>query len=495
MLAPLIILVAGGLVFGRGTENPLYPVTLGLLLLFSIAVALHGEMFRLRPAAGHLTHFYLAMSVGGMLGGLFCAIIAPLLFDWAYEYPLLVLGAALLVPQLQLVPWPKGQEWLMRLALPAMAVLLADAVYIMRTRGLNPQLVLVGSILISLLALACMGRRVAFAVSLLALMVSYDDRGVLRTSVEGGRTRSYFGIYEVYNRLDGSARVLTHGTTLHGIQNLAPGTETIPTTYYAPNSGVGLAFGSAELLYPQHPPRIGVVGLGSGTLACYANGRPNRRWVFFEIDRAMEQVARNQFTFVSRCRPTPLFPDQLILFGDARLTIRDRMPANSLDLLAVDAFSSDAVPMHLLTREALRDYGRVLQPDGIILFHISNRFLDLRPVIADLATREGWAATMMQYQPTPIEEGQNATVSVWIAMSRNPEKIIELITQSNSVIDQREAQDRIDAQRGVADATVVERSRWSAVNLRPGFTGWTDDHASILPIINFDAFWPRAPRS
>jgi len=491
MLAPIIILVAGGLVFGSGAEKPLYPVTLGLLLLFAIAVALHGEMFGLRPAAGHLTRFYLAMSVGGALGGLFCAIVAPLVFDWSYEYPLLVLGAALLVPQIPLVPWVKGQEWLMRLALPAMAILLAVAVYMMRARGFSSQLILIGSILISLLALACLGRRVAFVVCLLALMVSYDDRGVLQTSVTGGRTRSYFGIYEVYNRVDGSARVLTHGTTLHGIQNLMPGMETIPTTYYAPNSGVGLAFGAAELLYPQHPPRLGVVGLGSGTLACYADGRPNRRWVFFEIDPDMERVARNQFSFLSRCRPTPLFPNQLILFGDARLTIRNRMPANSLDMLAVDAFSSDAVPMHLLTREALRDYGRVLQPDGIILFHISNRFLDLRPVIADLATREGWAATMMQYQPTPAEERQNATVSVWIAMSRNPLKIIELIDQSNAVIDRLQAQDQADVQRGLADADSLVRSRWTAVDLRPGFTGWTDDYASILPILNFGSFLPR----
>src|SRR5207237_7029826 len=117
-----------------------------------------------------------------------------------YEYPLLVLGAALLVPQIPLVPWAKGQEWLMRLALPAMAILLAVAVYLMRTKGFSAQLVLVGSILISLLALACLGRRVAFVVCLLALMVSYDDRGVLQTSFAGGRTRSYFGIYEVYNR-------------------------------------------------------------------------------------------------------------------------------------------------------------------------------------------------------------------------------------------------------------------------------------------------------
>jgi SAM-dependent methyltransferase len=369
-------------------------------------------------------------------------------------------------------------------------MLLAAAVYMMRLYGYDARMILVGSILISLLALACLGRRFAFAYCLLALMVSYDNRGVLSTTVEGGRTRSYFGIYEVYERPDGSARVLTHGTTLHGLQNLDPALETRPTTYYAPHSGVGFAFSLAETLYPQHPPRLGVVGLGSGTLACYADRLPDRRWVFFEIDPMMEQVARNRFTFLSRCRPTPLLPNQLVLLGDARLTIRDRMPANSLDLLAVDAFSSDSVPMHLLTREALRDYGRVLQQDGIILFHISNRYLDLRPVIADLAIREGWTATMMQYQPTQAEEGQNATISVWIAMSRNPRKIVELVTHSGVLVDRLEAQDQADVQRGVAEANTLPRSRWTAVEPRPGFAGWTDDYASILPILNFSSFLP-----
>ncbi|WP_395614325.1 fused MFS/spermidine synthase [Allosphingosinicella sp.] len=462
MLAPIIILVAGGLVFGRGTENPLYPVTLGLLLLFAIAVALHGEMFRLRPAAGHLTRFYLAMSVGGMLGGLFCAIVAPLVFDWAYEYPLLVLGAALLVPQIPLVPWIKGQEWLMRLALPTMAILLAVAVYLMRSRGMSAQFILVGSIAISLVALACLGRRVAFAVCLLALMVSYDDRGVLQTSFTGGRTRSYFGIYEVYDRADGSARVLTHGTTLHGIQNLDPAHELVPTSYYAARSGVGIALTNADSLYGAHPS-VGIVGLGSGTLSCYAH--PNERWTIFEIDPAMVEVARHRFTFLNRCAP-----QAQIVLGDARLSIA-RQPANSIDILAVDAFSSDAVPMHLLTHEALQVYGRAVQPNGIVLFHISNRYLDLRPVIAELAQSSGWAAAMLEYVPTEEEQAQNATISVWIAMSRNPEMLNRL------------------AQLSGDDATA-----WRTVDPRPGFTGWTDDHASILSIINFESFLPRGTR-
>jgi SAM-dependent methyltransferase len=464
MLAPIIILVAGGLVFGRGTENPLYPVTLGLLLLFAIAVALHGEMFRLRPAASHLTRFYLAMSVGGMLGGLFCAIVAPLVFDWAYEYPLLVLGAALLVPQIPLVPWPKGQEWLMRIALPLMAVLLAAAVYIMRGKGFEPRLVLTGSILISLVALACLGRRVAFAICLLALMVSYDDRGVLRTSIEGGRTRSYFGIYEVYNRPDGSARVLTHGTTLHGIQNLDPNLELVPTSYYARRSGVGLALTNADTLFGAHP-RVGVVGLGSGTLSCYAHA--NYAWTIFEIDPAMVNVARNQFTFLGKCAP-----QARILLGDARLSLRDpaRVPDNSIDILAVDAFSSDAVPMHLLTHEALRDYGRAVQPNGIILFHISNRYLDLRPVIAELAANSDprWYAAILEYVPTEEEEAQNATISVWIAVARNEQMLDRLAQYSGE-----------------------DSVAWRRLNPRPGFSGWTDDHASILPILNFESFLPH----
>ena len=459
MLAPLIILAAGGLVFGRGASNPLYPVTLGLLLLFAIAVALHGEMFRLRPAAGHLTRFYLAMSIGGMLGGLFCAIVAPLLFDWAYEYPLLIIGAALLVPQTPLVPWAKGQEWLMRLFLPTAAVLLAVAVYMMRLKGLSQQMILIGSILISLAALACLGRRVAFAVCLLALMVSYDNRGVLSTTIEGGRTRSYFGIYEVYERPDGSARVLTHGTTLHGIQNLDPALEREPTSYYGRRSGVGITLTNADSLFGANP-RIAVVGLGSGTLSCYAF--PNQSWTFFEIDPAMVEVARNRFTFLNRCAP-----QARIVLGDARLSLSRQAP-NSIDILAVDAFSSDAVPMHLLTREALQVYGRAVQPDGIVLFHISNRYLDLRPVIAQLAQDGGWRAAMLEYMPTQEEEARNATVSVWVALSRNPDTLQRLMALSGN------------------DATA-----WRSVDPRPGFTGWTDDYASILPILNFNSFLPR----
>jgi len=455
----LIILIAGGLAFFNGTSNPIFSATAGLTLLFVIAVALHSELFRLRPAVSHLTRFYLAMSLGGVIGGFFCAIVAPLVFDWAYEHPLLVLAAAYLCPQYQLLPWPKGSTWLLAFAIPAFAFIFsyATAAGVLSHLIGNPNVAkATGSIIVSLLALFCLGRRWPFVASLLALMLSYDGWATLYHSYEGTRTRSYFGIYEVSDQTDPQGRPfrsLTHGTTLHGRQNLTPGLETMPTTYYARRSGVGLAMTNADALFGVHP-RIGVVGLGSGTLSCYA--RPNQAWTFFEIDPAMVQVARNSFSFLSRCAP-----QVQVVLGDARLSLM-RQPANSIDILAVDAFSSDAVPMHLLTREALRVYGRAVQPNGIVLFHISNRYLDLQPVVADLAAREGWHAEILQYVPLPQEEELNATISVWIALSRNPATI-----------------ERLKALSG--DDSV----NWEPIEPRPGFAGWSDDHASILPIINF----------
>jgi len=256
--------------------------------------------------------------------------------------------------------------------------------------------------------------------------------------------------------------VLTHGTTLHGIQNLVPGLETLPTSYYARRSGVGLAFSNAEALYGAHP-RIAVVGLGSGTLACYA--RPNQSWTFFEIDPAMVEVARNRFTFLNRCAP-----QVRIVLGDARLSLA-RQPNNSIDMLAVDAFSSDAVPMHLLTREALDVYGRAVQRDGIVLFHISNRYLDLKPVIADIAARGGWSSAMLEYIPSEEDEVMNATLSVWIALSRNPASIDRLVQLSGE-----------------------DSGNWVVLEQKPDFSGWSDDHASILPIINYDSLLPAMLR-
>ncbi|HEY0115015.1 MAG TPA: fused MFS/spermidine synthase [Allosphingosinicella sp.] len=454
LLAPLIILIAGGLAFSSGTRDPFFSATLGLLLLFATAVALHTQMFRLRPAVGHLTKFYLAMSFGGMLGGLFCAIVAPLVFDWAYEHPLLILAAALLVPQVALVPWPARLIKLLTLVIPVLALVIS----FVTEHYLTGTMVTVGSIVISLLTLACLGRPLPFALSLAALMLSYGGWSILRQSTMDIRTRSYFGIYQVNTRSDSAgepiALALTHGTTLHGIQNLVPGTETVPTSYYARRSAIGHALVNAPQLYGPNA-RIGVVGLGSGTLSCYK--QPGQNWRIFEIDPAMVEIARTRFSFLSRCAP-----DAQIILGDARLRLAEQAPG-SIDILAVDAFSSDAVPMHLLTHEALQVYGRAVQRDGIVMFHISNRYLDLKPVIADLAETGGWTAALLDYNPTQEEELMNATISIWIALSRNPASI-ERLTQLSG-----------------------ENTTWFSLQRRPGFSGWSDDYASIIPILKLPA--------
>jgi SAM-dependent methyltransferase len=458
-LAPLFLLVAGGFAFSGGSDQPFFTATLGLVLLFVIAVALHAEMYRRRPEPAHLTAFYLAMALGGVIGGAFCAILAPTLFDWAYEHPILIVAAAVLMPQTPFIAWAQAIPAPLRWLLAAGLVALSFAVDRHLGPFTGPGRALIGSIVISLVALAFIGRRWAFATGLLALMLSYGGWTKLDESRSGVRTRSYFGVYTVTTRRSPPSRQLTHGTTLHGVQNLTPGGESEPTSYYARRSGVGHAMESLPVFHGPNAA-VGVVGLGTGTLSCYA--RPGQDWRFFEIDPAMVRIAKNPaiFTFLSRCAPTAK-----VVLGDARLSL-SREPAGRLDLLAVDAFSSDAIPIHLLTREALGVYRRALKPGGLLLIHISNRYLDLEPVLAAAAKRDGWHAAAFDYSPEPGDEKRNLTRSVWVVMTRDKDSLMTL---------------RI--------ASAQDAHLWRPLVGRPGFPGWTDDYASILPLLEDWQAW------
>ena len=455
-IAPLIILIAGGLAFAQASTRPVVAATLGLSLLFVVAVTLHAEMYRLRPQPDRLTGFYLAMSVGGVLGGAFCAIAAPVIFDWAYEHPLLILAAALLLPQRNYLRrieriWadPRFGHRL-ALFLPVLAILLSLA----GDRRFSPSMpgwvAVAVPIAIGLMALFSIGRRPVFAACLGALMMSYGGWSTLTLTYHDVRTRSYFGIYTVGPNPNGTARSLTHGTTVHGLQNTLPGMEEEPTSYYTRGSGVGRVMASAEMLFGPGAS-IGVVGLGTGTLACYS--RPGQRWTFFEIDPVMVKIATDpgRFSFISRCAP-----EARIVLGDARLSLA-RQPAGSFDILAVDAFSSDAVPMHLLTREALGVYQRALKPGGILMMHISNRYLDLEPVLAEGARKGGWHAA--SYDHAESKRYLNDHPSLWVAMTRERQTMEDLIAVSGSP------------------------RTWKKLRSREGFTGWTDDYATILPLL------------
>ncbi|MDP9415065.1 MAG: fused MFS/spermidine synthase [Pseudomonadota bacterium] len=455
-LAPLVILIAGGLTFAQHSNQPLFSATLGLSLLFVVAVTLHSEMYRLRPGPDRLTGFYLSMSIGGVLGGAFCAIAAPAIFDWAYEHPLLIVAAALLIPQRSYLRrieamWASprlGQSLV--LWVPAIAITVSLA----GDRDFMPQVPsavsIAATILIGLLAVFAIGRRPVFAACLAALMMSYGGWSTLHESLQPFRTRSYFGIYAIGTSSDSTARMLTHGTTIHGLQNVIPGMEEEPTSYYTRGSGVGRVMASAELLFGPGA-QIGVVGLGTGTLACYS--KPGQSWTFFEIDPAMVKIATDpsRFSFMSRCGS-----GARIILGDARIRLAAQ-PPQSLDILAVDAFSSDAVPMHLLTREALGVYARVLRPDGILMMHISNRYLDLEPVLAAGARAGGWEAAALDHKRSA--RYLNDHPSLWVAMTRDKQTMEDLIAVSGAP------------------------KSWKKLRARPGFPGWTDDHASILPLL------------
>ncbi|CAN5341951.1 fused MFS/spermidine synthase [soil metagenome] len=453
-VAPITILLFGGVMIGGYQEKPYLNAAMALILLFMAAVALHTAMYRMRPAADRLTGFYLAMSVGGALGGVFAGLIAPVVFDWTYEYPILILAAGLLAPQYYLID-PLRRLWLgtaQHVRIVTLAVALIMLVLIV-LRVEKPQddttdpLQGLVFLCVAALGMAVIGRRSAYAIVLLGALILFGGYRSIGLSLEGARTRSYFGVYTV--RGDATQHQLTHGTTVHGLQlRGSEARERTPTTYYVPGSGVGEAMAVLPSLYGP-AARVGVVGLGTGTLACYA--RPGQQWRFFEIDPAVAEIARDpaRFSFLSRC-----LPDAEIVIGDARLRLSEA-PGNRFDLLVLDAFSSDAVPMHLMTTEAFETYARVLQPGGLLLVHISNRFLDLNPVVWAAAVKGGWSARSLFYRPVG-PPNSSETMSAWIALSRDPRAI---------------------------DALSARDAGWKPMTPSPGFTAWTDDYSTILPLL------------
>ncbi|MEC3910727.1 fused MFS/spermidine synthase [Sphingobium sp. CR2-8] len=457
-IAPLILLIGACIAFTGGVHFPVF-IAIGILtVLFVVATALHARLYDLRPAPVHLTRFYLLMSVGGMLGGLFCALIAPLIFDWTYEYPILLAAAALLLPareatlRLPRLLWedPHRRVWLACVFL-ILGLILSMAGGGLLTAGDTPPLVkTISFVTIIALSILALGHRWLTAGMLIYLMLCLSGWEKLSQSASGMLTRSYFGVYGVANKGD-TQRILFHGTTLHGVQNRTPGLETDPTSYYAPQSGVGLALRHAPDLFGPRA-RIDVVGLGAGTLACYT--RPGQTWRFYEIDPAMAAIARNpaDFTFLSRCQPRAD-----IVIGDARMMLA-RQPAHGADIVVIDAFSSDSIPLHLLTREAFAIYARRLAPGGLLLIHISNRYLDLRPAIAAQARDSGWQARLRHYKPLKRDAARFYTASLWIALSHDPARL-----------------DRLAAFSKPGD--------WQLLHGRDDFRVWTDDHASILPVL------------
>jgi hypothetical protein len=329
--------------------------------LFVICMMAHGELARRRPHPQFLTGFYLRISLGGALGGCFVALLAPRLFTTYLELPLGLVAAAVV----------------------AGFALAWDSSAHHRWRPLAA-----GAWFLLAVGLGCY-----------ALGLNRDPSRITVT-----RGRNFYGTLAVYDSPEGTWRTLAHGTITHGGQFLDPAKANNPATYYSRDSGVGLAIASL----PTAPRKLGVVGLGSGSLAAY--GRPGDRIRFYEINPLVEPFARRYFTFLGQGRAATE-----VVLGDARLSL-EAEPPQGYDLLAIDAFSGDAIPVHLLTREAFALYFRHLAPGGVLAVHVSNKYLELKPVVRASVDAFGQTARVVD---TESDENAGSYGSTWVLITRD----------------------------------------------------------------------------
>lgn len=414
---------------------PLELEIVGLLALFgALSLAIHGELYRRRPGLNDLTAFYLAIATGGALGGMFNAILAPVIFPTVLEFPLAVGLALVLVAAVLRRPAESSRptKWRRAAILLLVPVVLVLAVTEFISYPWSLALLLpLAAILALRLPVGWNPTWLAAGLAILALVPTLDDLTAMVAD------RSFFGSYRIVDDAD-STRNLFQGTTLHGAQDLNdPGT---PLTYYHPDGPVGDLI---QLARRDDPVHIGVVGLGAGSIAAY--GDADDTVTFHEIDPFVIDVARDEdlFTYLSDAEA-----EIRIVLGDGRLTLAEVRPG-TYDLLILDAFSSDAVPAHLLTTEAFSVYERALTADGVLGIHISNRHLELAPVVQ--------AGAKHLDLPSAIERERNVDgpriASVWAAVVKSQDQLQAL-----------------DA-RGW-DTPAADRS-----------VRWTDDYSNILSVL------------
>ena len=420
-----------------------------LAAFFVISMYFHGRLAADRPPPYALTEFYLYLSLGGVLGGIFTALLAPMLFTTLLEYPLLVTAAAI-----SLSPHLTGQRLFQRIttitAVAMMVLLLALHLFNGNT-GLSPQ---IGFSLLALLVLLSTNylrpRQLRGAFAFLGLLLS------LSIYLPGpeilDRRRSFFAAHQVQTDSSGHFHLLYHGTTNHGVQSQLIGFRDWPLAYYYPTGPLDDIF---ELLHRRpHPGPVAVVGLGTGSMAAYS--RERLQIDFFEIDRAVIEIASDPtlFTYLQSCGDLCR-----IIVGDGRLQL-SAIDDHRYDLIVLDAYTSSAIPVHLLTREALELYLRKLRPDGLLAIHISNRYLDLEPPLTRAAHHLGLISRFRHDHVGEDHEYYDlyAHSSTWMVMARHADPLQEL------------AIDPI----------------WESPPPRENLRLWTDDFADILSTYGFD---------
>ena len=457
LLAAGLGISAFAIYYDQGNPDIRWAIPAFVATLFVCCMVCHGELVRLKPDPRHLTSFYLMISLGGALGGLFVAVGAPHWFESYFELDLLLVVSGLLA---SLVLWiapgelpPPAHRHIARIA--ALVLWLGAAGYLgyqARHEKWDLSLLIFGAFTGAAVWIAPFWSstiqlritRIALPVFTLALAayLTYakldDDRRYVVA------VRNYYGVLRVIDVKESpgmlGTRTLVHGNIEHGVQLTRQSLRRTPTSYYGPDSGVGRAIHYFE----QHSPvRVGVVGLGAGVTAAYC--RAGDFFRFYDINPLVLNLATTWFTFFNDCPG-----DHEVLLGDARLTM-EQQPSQQYDVLAIDAFTGDAIPVHLLTREAVALYLRHLKPGGILAVHVSNRYLDLVPVVARHAADFGKVA--MQVSDDGDSEDYFSS-SDWILVS--------------------------------ADRSVFKDSLFKVAHpakMQPGLRPWTDDYSNLIQIL------------
>ncbi|HVW03276.1 MAG TPA: fused MFS/spermidine synthase [Planctomycetaceae bacterium] len=439
---PLAVVVLALVILSEATEPVWLLVVLHLSGLFVVAMVCHGILAAARPAPDRLTEFYLWLSLGGVLGGVFNTLLAPLVFPSLLEYPLMLIAVSL-------IPLLLGTRSSEAIGVRDLAWAVGLAAGILAAGLLvpfdgYPRLMALASVG-AIVCYTFKGRPWRFALGIAGLLAACG----LFAGVHGRtlcRVRSFYGIHRVVS--DGTDHLLVHGNTVHGRQSQEPARHREPLAYYHRTGPLGEVF--RTLVQSRPAANIAVVGLGAGAIAAY--GQPGQTYTFYEIDPNVDRLARDPrfFTYIE---DSPARIDTIL--GDARLTLTqtDRGP---FDLIVLDAFSSDAIPLHLLTREALQIYRDRLQRDGVLAFHISNRYLNLEPVLAALSA-DAKLVCWGRYDPaSPLEIARGKSASHWVAMSPKAEVLAPL-----------------------------ERLQWTRPQPK-GAVPWTDDYCNLLQALADD---------
>ncbi len=443
---PLLFLQLVAAVMGQASLRTSLALNYGML--FVAGLMCHGQLARLRPPAERLTGFYLWIALGGALGGAFNVLIAPVVFSNVTEYPLAIAATAALATWTPILTGAHGVVTI-GLSMAALAVILGHTAVALEVRRVLPLNLRVlwflnaAAIATMFGALLLWRRRFYLMLGLgLPLAVGLHWAVVRRHPGLIYLARDFFGVYRVQYTRGGGFRVLYHGTTIHGVQSRFLPWRRLPTTYYHPGGPLGyIMLGVAP---PKPGRRVGVVGLGAGTTAAYAG--PGESWTFYEIDPLVERIARDTtlFTFLVDARSPPR-----IVMGDARISLARDSTAR-YDVMILDAFSSDAPPIHLLTREAVRLYFQRLAPGGLLAIHLSNRYINFPPVVAALAADAGLVGRMWGQEPPLAQIYRGAFGSLWAVLARREEDL----------------------------GRIAQDPRWERLEAVSGAL-WTDDYSNI----------------